>query len=227
MSRLEHILLAFCLFLSFNLSGQQDINEKDFKAEEKRYTRGDLLIKYSPLNILDLNMPSIDLGISYFPAYRIGIQLKYGQKLDVYRFDDPYKMSGFKVLLEGQYFINRYLYISVETGFHRNYFSDEMEYFPSAGDSLYIVDKYHVNDKRFTITPKAGYVLLITSHLSVDFYAGIGTQYHLRRIDDLEFDPLKGNEDAVDFYEWVGPTYNELDEWNMWLTFGLNINWKL
>jgi hypothetical protein len=113
--------------------------------------------------------------------------------------------------------------VSIELGAHKNIFHDKMEYLTSNSDT--IQDTYSVKDQRITIVPKMGYVLFITRHLVVDFYGGIGVQKLLRNVTELEFNESLGHSDPA-LYEWIGPTYIERNDFDVWLSCGININWR-
>ncbi len=193
---------------------------------EKQISKHDLLIKISPLSLLNPYFPCIETGASFFLEPNLAIQLKVGHKLDAFNWDDEFNTSGLKLALEYQYFIGRRMYLSIENGVIGNSYTGSMIYLESESSITEIEDTYKADEEIMFGMIKTGIALFLSQRWIIDFYGGFGIKYHRKTIEGLEFDEALGHIDPA-FYEWgFGPEYKEFDGFSPRVTLGLNINFR-
>ncbi len=181
--RLFLFLNVFILLLHTLSTAQEDIDKKS------------VVIKFSPLCLVDPNYPAIQLGVEF----RIKNTLSYQQEIgyitrDTNRAptDSIPSGSGIKIRSEiRNYFLlnieNRTmsgLYTALEPFYTYTYFYRRGTFIDDHGNNcseVYKIDKHVIG-----INGKIGYQKIFSSGITIDIYIGIGAKY--RKITHLEKD---------------------------------------
>jgi hypothetical protein len=200
------------------------------------FQKNDVLIKISPLSIVNPDLPVVEVGISYFISDRTALQFKYGKKVDFLNGkngglfqnqSEAVRYNGYKLLMELRHFVSRRFYGAFEIGYSHDLHSDTMGY---EDDTILVVDEFTIGRHRTFFTGKVGFILYRMPHFVIDVYAGLGLKHLRKFVTELEFDESAGHEsgDPVDnsFYEWYGPTYKPYEGTSLRISLGINLNYR-
>lgn len=184
--RLFLFLNVFILLLHTLSTAQEDIDKKS------------VVIKFSPLCLVDPNYPAIQLGTEIKLNNSISYQQELGYIFRQTKVKDEWMDGGgFKIRAELRHYtiftINNNVlnggYLAVEPFYTYVYFYKLGEFRLDNGNTC--EDVYQINKHLIGINAKIGYQKIFKSGIMLEFYIGIGVKYRKIIYTENEYDGKK------------------------------------
>lgn len=190
------------------------------------------ILKITPLKVIDLSNPSIELGYERRTGDKLSTQLTASYLLPkVYWDTNHLNIKGFQLAIEEKYYLQNSApfgpYVGLEFSFLKNSFRDIAHFkikdiAPPPNDYDFYSDSIGVKKQTYSFNLKLGYQFIIKK-ISLDIYAGLGIRYkdvrHTDRINPNDEMYQAGHPNINDYYIMEGKY------WTASVPLNLRIGW--
>lgn len=159
------------------------------RSQEQFVTRkNDFIIKHSPSSYFDQDLPTQEMGVTYFISSALAFQMKFGQKVS---FDNsPYQFNGYRVLAEVQWFRRKNFYFALEGAYSQNPSENVLRYYKDGDNNNLVGDRYTATTYKKWVVLKSGF-MFVKKRTVINIYWGIGPKFIRRSFRDFEFNSGK------------------------------------
>ena len=175
-----------------------------YKPLDKAYSKYSNIIKITPLKLVDLVNPSIELSYERITGRSFSTQLMASCLLPINQIgvikDFNPEIKGFRFSVEEKFYFKKSAPLGPYAGFEFNYLNNQYKDIWSfdvkntnsgtAYNYASYSDTFGIKKQTFSFNLKFGYQI-ITKRLAIDFYAGLGLRYK----DVRHFDRINPNDE--------------------------------
>ncbi len=177
-------------------------------------------IKFSPVRLVDLFNPGIELSYERLYSKRFSTQVSGSYDIDLFGVFGFHAFHGYRLSVEEKYFFEptgmRRKYISLDLVLNNNHYNNELQYIDTTSNEVKS-EGFTIYRKTFSINLKYGRQIILNRFI-IDWCAGIGVKQ--RNVTDNGRTHIYPRAKGIDLL-------SQLEEPGKTVTFNLPLNIKI